>query len=347
MSAFQDAPAAVARAVCPDQLAAGARNLLVGCAGLQAGQSVLIVHEDPRLGWYDAAAPAAVADEARRLGIAVWTQEVSGPTEGPPPDLAQAASLHDAIIFFARIGDQARFCEKTSSHVCVVSYARTAAELASEFGTRDHAAMVALRDRANLALQGAAEIGITCPLGTDVTGRPVHRETAAPDVTIRRFPMAVPAPVEAVGFSGRVALSGYLTPTGSKVYQPAWLKLDCTVMAEMHVGRITGFDGPRDMVARIEDHYRTVAAQFSIDPWTVHSWHPGLHDGNRFAGSMEDNPDLWSNSVFAHPRWLHFHTCGAYPPGEICWMVRDATVRADGRALWSEGRLDLGRGRSQ
>ena len=341
MTGFSHAPARPVSKVCPERLAVGARNLLVGCAGLQAGQSVLIVHEDPRLGWYDAAAPAAVADEARRLGIAVWTEEVPGPADGPPPDLAGAAALHDAIIFFARIGDQVRFCEKASDHVCLVSYARTAAELASEYGTRDHAAMLALKDRADLALQGADGIEITCPLGTRVTGTPVRRQTAPPDVTVRRFPMAVPAPVEAEGFSGTVALTGFLTPTGSKVYQPAWLELDCLVMAEMHGGRITGFDGPREMVARIEDHYRTVAAQFSIDPWTVHSWHPGLHDANRFAGRAEDNPDLWSNSVFAHPRWLHFHTCGAYPPGEICWMVRDATVQADGRVLWSEGQIDL------
>ena len=43
--------------------------------------------------------------------------------------------------------------------------------------------------------------------------------------------------------------------------------------------------------------------------------------------------------MFTNPRFLHFHTCGAYPPGEICWMVLDHTVDVDGKKLWEKGRL--------
>ncbi len=50
-------------------LTEGARNLLLNCAELHAGNNILIVAEDPALGWYDAEAPAAVLDEARRLGM--------------------------------------------------------------------------------------------------------------------------------------------------------------------------------------------------------------------------------------------------------------------------------------
>ena len=42
-------------------LAEGAHNLLVNCAGAETGDTILIVHEDPALGWYDLAAPQAVA----------------------------------------------------------------------------------------------------------------------------------------------------------------------------------------------------------------------------------------------------------------------------------------------
>ena len=38
---------------------------------------------------------------------------------------------------------------------------------------------------------------------------------------------------------------------------------------------------------------------------------------------------------------LHIHTCGAYAPGEICWMVLDPTVSVDGKNLWEGGRLRL------
>ena len=47
-----------------NNLAAGARNLLLNCAGLKAGDRVLIVQEDPALGWYDTDAPLALGKEA-------------------------------------------------------------------------------------------------------------------------------------------------------------------------------------------------------------------------------------------------------------------------------------------
>ena len=53
-----------------------------------------------------------------------------------------------------------------------------------------------------------------------------------------------------------------------------------------------------------------------------------------------DNADRWSNTVFSSPRALHFHTCGAYAPGEICWMVIDPTITLDGAPLWRAGALN-------
>ena len=36
---------------------------------------------------------------------------------------------------------------------------------------------------------------------------------------------------------------------------------------------------------------------------------------------------------------MHFHTCGDYSPGEICWMVIDPTIKFDNKALWLDGVL--------
>jgi hypothetical protein len=51
--------------------------------------------------------------------------------------------------------------------------------------------------------------------------------------------------------------------------------------------------------------------------------------------------DHWSNSVFGSPRYLHFHTCGDYAPGEICWIVEEPTVKVDGVPLWEKGRINF------
>ena len=324
-----------------EAMAAGARNLLVDCGGFDAGDEILIVHEDPALGWYDLAAPMAVAFEARRLGMRAHLATVRGP-DNDRRGIREIAD-HANVVFFARIGDQDRFAEPVPGRTVVMSYARDGRTLGSAYGRTPHGAMVALKEAVDEVLLGAARITIACPHGTSVAGSlaPGHRTRNA-DVSVRRFPLGVPQPVAADGFSGRVALSRYLTPTGSRVYAPAVLPLEAPVFAQVEAGRIAGFEGDPIVVAKIRAHYDHVAGLFGIDRDAVHSWHAGLHPASDYPDPPEADPDRWSNSVFTSPRWLHFHTCGAYAPGEICWMVGEPTVEVDGVALWREGRLLVG-----
>lgn len=323
-----------------ETLASGARNLLIDCAGLTTGEDLLIVHESPGLGWYDLDMPMAVAAEARRMGMDVRLLEAGAPGAEPDRQVADAVAGSDRVIFFARIGDQDRFAPQVPGKTVVMCYCRDAGMLASSYGTTSHRAMTALKHAVDDVLLGASRITITCPLGTEMAGtvpEAVRRQRM--DVSVRRFPLGVPQPVTAEAFSGRVALGRYLTPTGSQPYDPACLEIDSPVFAEVAGGRITGFTGDSAAVARVRTHYARVAGTFSIDPDAVHSWHAGIHPGCSYAADIADDPDRWSNTVFTNPRFLHFHTCGSYAPGEICWMVLDPTVRVDGAALWENGRL--------
>ncbi|MEM1299973.1 MAG: hypothetical protein AAGH68_11930 [Pseudomonadota bacterium] len=321
----------------PALLDEGARNLLLGCAELSAGQRVAILHEDPALGWYDLAAPRAVAKVAQDLGGYTTIVEVGGPGTFLSPSARAATAAANIEIWFARIGDQDRFAAREPGRTTLVSYARTAEALASGFGTRPHAEMVDLKHRIDTVLAKAKSIEVTCPLGTHLRGNQMGAEPE--DVTVRRFPMCVPRPVKANSFSGRVALTGFLSPTGSRSYTPASLPIPGVVLAQIENGKIMDFEGDAWTVERIRQHYDHVASLFGIAPQSVHSWHPGLHDGCVFHKPASDDPDLWSNSVFGSPRWLHFHTCGDYAPGEICWMVAEPTVTADDKDIWRAGRL--------
>ena len=324
------------------ELADGARNMLVTCGELQPGNHLLVVHERPDLGWYDAEAPAAVVEIAREMGATVSTVEVGGPENTPRKEVTDAIAGTDIVVFFARIGDQDRFTDRYPGKTCVMSYIRNAAGLASAYGRTHHGALTALKDVVNETLFNATEIAITCSLGTELKGRtsPDRLEDGG-EVTVRRFPLGVPQPVEGGGFSGKVALARFLTPTGSKVYEPPNLPIEGVVFVLVEAGRITGFEGDEREVAAIRAHYDHVSGFFGIDRDIVHSWHAGIHPGSVFANMAADDPDLWSNSAFTNPRFLHFHTCGDYAPAEICWMVLDATVRADGVPLWEDGRLRL------
>ena len=94
-------------------------------------------------------------------------------------------------------------------------------------------------------------------------------------------------------------------------------------------------------VNNIENHYAYVSQKFDIDMHAVHSWHPGIHPGAEDNKFYEYDPDKWSNTVFGQPKYLHFHTCGNYAPGEICWMIPNHTVLIDDKPLWKDGELML------
>jgi hypothetical protein len=159
------------------------------------------------------------------------------------------------------------------------------------------------------------------------------------DVTVKRFPMSVFAPVPAAGFTGRAALAGFLMGTGSRYYQPYGRALQAALFACFDRGRLTHFEGRPDDVALATAHYLDIAGRFDLDAGAVHSWHAGIHPGCAHTLPVHSDYQKWSGAAFGNPRILHFHTCGAEPPGEISWNIIDPTVWIDGVAVWQDGRL--------
>ena len=246
--------------------------------------------------------------------------------------------LSDCTLFLSRIGDQDRFATPAAGKKIVMCYVRNVAMLVSSFAATSYQAMVEMKLALDRLFGQAQHIEIRCPLGTHCNLRPETGKTGErQDVTVRRFPMGVITPIEAGRFSGRVALSNFLTPSGSRVYEPANLALAETVFAIVESGRIVKFEGASQVVAQVEQHYQSVAKLFDIDANYIHSWHVGMHPGLSYRQSVADDPDRWSNTIFNHPRILHFHTCGEYAPGEICWIVKDPTILLDGETVWDNG----------
>lgn len=323
--------------------AAGARNLLENCAGASSGDRLLIVAEDPELGWYDAEAPAAVAAQAEAMGIATTLLNVGGPTADGvlPATAAEAMASHDQTVFFARLGDQARFRPQLAPRPPVMSYARTADLLGSTYGRIDYRAFLDLKNTLNKIYDDAGQIRLTCPLGTDLSGSVITDKNAPEDVSIKRFPLGIYKPLPNDGFSGHVALSRYLVSTGSRSYDPSSALFDGVVFAQVDGTRIVSFDGPKPAVDIINAHYQSVSKLFDIEPGFVHSWHAGMHPGCFSPEPASADPDRWGNTAFQNPRVLHFHTCGRYPPGEISWTIVDPTIEIDGAALWRQGHLAI------
>lgn len=322
----------------------GALNLLLGCAEVKAGESLLILCEDPALGYYGGGLAAAIAKAAEALHLEVRLANVSFDAEAEtlPPTVAAEVARVDHTLFLARLGDQLRFRDMPQATRPIVSYVLDLQALASSFGDAPHAAFVALKTAFNRLFANATDIHVTCSLGTDFRGRmPASVSADPPDVGIKRYPVSVFAPLDAAPFSGKVAVAHLLVGTGSKYYQPYGIELHSTLFAHIRDGRLQRWEGHPDEVAKAEAHYAHVANLFGIDGGFVHSWHAGIHPGCAYPEPAASNYERWSGSAFGNPRLMHFHTCGAYAPGEICWNIVDPTINVDGIKIWNSGVIEI------
>lgn len=324
----------------PD-ISAGALSLLCDCVGGHAGQRLLLVVEPDGSDFYDAEAPGQTADAARALGMDVTVKVVEGEIndEQDIGRLTETVKGFDHVIYFSRIGDQIRFSDNGSMPSSTMCYALNTNALNSAFGTACHHGLCEIKDAIDDAFARASHIRVTCPRGTDYSGTPDWQTSPAKEVSVKRFPMLVPQPIPATGFSGTVALCRFLVGTGSRFYEPYYLPLEADVLARVENNSITKFEGKPEEVQRVNQHYLHVAQHFSISPWYVHSWHPGIHPGCDFNHNALVDLLRWSGSAFGNPRLLHFHTCGEYAPGEISWNIVDPTIYIDDVAVWENGCL--------
>ncbi|GGH31174.1 hypothetical protein SAMN05444007_10553 [Cribrihabitans marinus] len=323
----------------------GARNLLLNCAGAQKGEHLLIAYEPPEFGYFDPGAAECVASEAKALGLSVTLRDVGFSPDRPHLDdrLRGEMDAADIVIFLARLGDQLRFRDMPPDKRIIVSFALNPELFGSGFAKAHHAGLEDIKDRINMALATARHVRLTCPAGTEVSGRPEMDLDPSGDTTVTRFPLSIHTPVPAHSFSGRVALPGFLTGTGSRYYENYTVEFDGPVAALMREGRLTGFEGSEADVARANAHYDRVSHLFDIDRDAVHSWHAGIHPGCGFPWPMRGNYERWGGAAFGNPRILHFHTCGTYAPGEISWNVIDPTIEIDGVEVWRDGAFHLDR----
>ena len=323
-----------------DNLALGVKNLLINCAKLRSGDKLLIVSEKESLGWYKDNAAKTVKNFALSLGIFTKIVKVDAPGDQKLEEVESIIPDYDCTVFFARIGDQNRFERLRDKSKRVMSYARSKEDLGSLFSTINHQAMVELKESINSIFLNTKKVEIFCPRGTELSGMMLNTKYYKnPDVTVLRFPMLVPMPIIASSFSGKVLISNYLTSTGSEAYSPKILKLSEVVTVILSKGRITNVLGLESDIINFNKHYNFVSEKFNLDRNNVHSWHAGIHPATKYEKPIDLDPDQWANSIFGNPNYVHFHTCGAMPPGEICWMVKDPTIKVDNKALWNSGVL--------
>ena len=321
----------------------GIDNLLFNCIGAKAGDSLAIISEQGIGGYYSATLDGVVAAQARdrnldvRIVIAPVFEEVSV----FPDDVREAIEEADHTLFLSRIGDQVRFSELSKAGTTTICYALDEECFASPFCSAHYEFFIQFKNLINTAIFGVKEVIISCPSGTRLVG--ISPEDPGDDdtgeVSVKRFPMTVFRPVQANCFSGKIAITKWLCPTGSRIYELEGVLIDGVVFAIVEHGRIVEFEGGLKEVEIVRAHYNFVSTKFNLDADAIHSWHAGIHPQNGYVGLATDNLTRWSGSAFGNPQYLHFYTCGKNPPGEICISVFDPTVTVEGADFWRDGCL--------
>ena len=314
--------------------------MLFNCGDVNEGARVLFVCEAAGLTYYDDDLGPALRDACTELGLhAELTIAPYEPEAVALPDaLVEEMSQFDMTVFLARIGDQVRFIELPPGARAIVSYALDRRSMASTYATAPYPLFVELKNLIEAALANA-KVEITCANGTAVHGLADAGPASGGEVTIRRFPLLVPRPVLAAQFSGQVALCGFLVGTGNSYYDPYGVSLAEPMLASFENGKLVEFLGSTEDVVVANEHYDRISQHFDVERNFVHSWHAGMHPACAYHGQAADNYEAWSGSAFGNPRLLHFHTCGARPPGEISWNIVDPTINIDGNTIWKNGRL--------
>lgn len=325
--------------------AQGALNLLSSCAGVKAGETVLIITEPAGSGHYDDRLTAILAQAARTLDAVpeVLVAPVPAGPEALPATLARAIETADHTIFLNRIGDQLRFAVLPGAGSKSIPYTLDVDFLASSFGRTPYALFQEVHDLVTQRLLDARRYRITCPLGTDVAmdlppPRAGARAARVADFGVRNFPVMIIPAVSAAGLDGRLVFSQAFTSTYIHVYDDAVVPLAEPVAVRVERGRITGFEGDEERAAGFVRHFERVGRLFGGDPFAVNSWHAGINATTHFRAPALSDIDRWSSIAFGSPRYTHFHLCGG-APGDICGQLFDTTIRFDDEVIWDGGSL--------
>ncbi len=319
----------------------GARNLLIDYLRVQAGDLLLLVREtDETL--YSNTVGDVIASTARHLGAELieLAEPLIQDASEFPGSVSRAMQSAQHTVFLSRLGDYVRFIALPGSGSKTTCYIYDLAQLASPYASISHTLLASLRDRLETELMAADHWHITCPLGTDISGQFSWASLAGGDddeLLVDLFPVSTFKPIPCNTANGVVALSRWLMPGGSTKMEDQNLAFDGTVLCKVRDGSIVQFEGDVSASVEVSTHYDRVADTLGINRNRVHSWHLGINPQTYFAKPAEADMDTWCAMSFASPRYLHFHTCGDEPPGEIAWSLFNCSVSIDDQRYWENG----------
>jgi hypothetical protein len=323
-------------------LRAGARNLLAGYMKVKQGSELLIVNE-PAM---DPHTDVIIQEEARALGakvLALWADRFPGP-EALPNALVKAFETAELTLFNHPVGGMLRLLPIGGTGLKCFNFANTDTILGSRFCRIPFETSMAMLKELQQRLDEAKTWRITCPAGTDFEGEvtendaPKSSKGTGDGFTLLTFPLGVHRPFSSFRSRGLIAIR-WLTPAGIHEFHPNGIRLQTPVLAEIEDGRINGFSGANNEIARLKAFMEKVGTELKKDPFIINSWHTGFNPLAFSPYRDTDSLERWMFLAHSNPRIVHFHTIGTISPGEVSIPVLDPTISMDGEVIWRQGQV--------
>ncbi|MCR9125121.1 MAG: hypothetical protein NXH82_03245 [Rhodobacteraceae bacterium] len=319
----------------------GIRNLLLNCAGLRAGQSILFVAESGPAPYFQPGLCEEVAGIARGMGFHadVLTEAPVADATDFPASVRRGMQAADLTVFFSRLGDQVRFVSAPGQERAVMTYTLTRRHLGHPFATARYAALERVHDALLTLILSCERFTITADCGTDLTGRLRRdRDGAVAGFTVRQFPVMIFPPVLCDDLEGQLAIRHFVTSSSTRAYDDSVLMMDAPVLARVSASRMVAFEGPPELVARLRDQLARAAALTGGDPLKINSWHTGINPNTFYDTDPYGDVERWGTVAFGSPRYTHFHAAG-HNPGDAAFHLMDATIHFDDHMVWDRGRF--------
>ena len=322
----------------------GVDNLLLKCIDVKPGESVLLVMEPEDTSIYEENIGELIHHRVNDLGANISVLRpglISDPVDFPASVIAKMTTV-DHTLFLSRLGDYCRFHPLQGTSSKTLCYARSVETLNSAFTGTCHNLMSKLLQKLERELLAADNWHISCSLGTDIKGTfcwPSLREGTDDEFSLELFPVTTFKPVPCNTANGVVAISRWILPGAAGKVDPATLSFDDVIYVEVENGTMSAIKGPETSTRKVSAYYDFVANELGVNRNRVHSWHAGVNPFTEFLNDVDNNLEKWGAISFASPRYLHFHTCGDVPPGELAWSIFNPTVTIDGERFWQDGQF--------
>ena len=322
----------------------GARNLLLNCAGVSAGERVLLVGERDESPYFDPRLCDDVAGVAQSLGAqaeVVMAETVSDASRFPGA-VSDAMQTADVTIFFSRLGDQVRFVETPGTSRKIMTYTLTREHLQSPFAGVEYRAMKKIHDRLVADIRAASSYRIEASNGTSLSAPLEHTlesgEADLAEFTVELFPVMIFPPIICSALKGRLVIEDFIMSTSVRQYADSVCYLDSPVTATVEDSRMVDFEGDAEVIDRLRRQLEKAAAITGGDPYRLNSWHTGINPYTFFDGNPHDHLERWGTVSYGSPRYTHIHTAG-FDPGDASFHLIDASISFDDKTFWEEGRF--------